>query len=300
MKVDRKVGVAAGAVTVAAAAAAAGKAALERRDGGDSGPSRAYRVKQGEDPSEEVRRIAAGRADNALDELGGESDEDGAEAVHEARKNLKKLRSLLRLVRDELGDELYRHENERLRDAGRELSRSRDAEVKLKTATALRERFGGQSEPPGVDEWAEALEAERDELEAESGGSSERAIAGVEVTRARIELWPVGGLDWESFEPGLKRAYKRGRNRFAEVQDDPSDDNVHEWRKRVKDLWYQLRILCEAWPGVIGGTADEAHELANALGDHHDLAILGDDLDGRGELLPKRSREEVRGWIANR
>src|SRR4051794_709128 len=221
MKVDRKVGVAAGALTVAGAAAAAGKAALERRNGHESGPSRAYRVKQGEDPSEEVRRIAAGRADNALEELRGESDEDDAGAVHEARKNLKKLRSLLRLVRGELGDDVYRRENERIRDAGRELSGSRDADVKLETVAAPPDRFGGESEPQGIDEWVNALEAERDELDAEldsGAGGSEPAIAAVEVTRAAIERWRVDGLDWDSFEPGLKRAYKRGRNRFAEVQ----------------------------------------------------------------------------------
>ena len=44
-------------------------------------------------------------------------------AVHEARKDTKKLRSVLRLVRESLGDSNYRRENNRFRDAARNLGR---------------------------------------------------------------------------------------------------------------------------------------------------------------------------------
>ena len=62
---------------------------------------------------------------------------------------------------------------------------------------------------------------------------------------------------------------------------DPAAENVHEWRKRTKDLWHQLRILRDAWRPVLGETADQAHELADLLGDHHDLAVLVEDLASR-------------------
>jgi hypothetical protein len=66
-------------------------------------------------------------------------------AVHEARKDLKKLRAVLRLVRDDLGDAVYRSENVRFRDAGRMLSGARDAHVRVETLAALRERFDDAS-----------------------------------------------------------------------------------------------------------------------------------------------------------
>jgi CHAD domain-containing protein len=49
---------------------------------------------------------------------------------------------------------------------------------------------------------------------------------------------------------------------------------MHEWRKRSKDLYYQLRSLKPISPGIVGGAAKDAHRLTDLLGDVHDLALL--------------------------
>ena len=61
---------------------------------------------------------------------------------------------------------------------------------------------------------------------------------------------------------------------MAEATRDVSDNTLHEWRKRAKDLRYQLQFLCKAWPGVIDAAVAEAHDLGDILGDDHDLALL--------------------------
>lgn len=38
---------------------------------------------------------------------------------------------------------------------------------------------------------------------------------------------------------------------MAQAQAKPSVENLHEWRKRVKDLWYQVRLLTPLWPGML-------------------------------------------------
>jgi CHAD domain-containing protein len=73
---------------------------------------------------------------------------------------------------------------------------------------------------------------------------------------------------------GLKRIYRNGREAFAVAQDDPSQEHLHEWRKQVKYLWHQLQVLQPIQLGHLTALADQAHTLANALGDDHDLAIL--------------------------
>jgi CHAD domain-containing protein len=65
------------------------------------------------------------------------------EAIHDARKRLKKARAALRLVRDRLGDAEYRRENEALRDAARPLSEIRDADVLIATLEGLMGRRTG-------------------------------------------------------------------------------------------------------------------------------------------------------------
>jgi hypothetical protein len=123
--------------------AAAGKLIADDRndrDGQRSGPSRVYGLQKKKTPSEGIRRIAAGRAQQAIEELRSAArGEEPAESIHSTRKDLKKLRSLLRLVRGELGEGLYKSENERYREVGRSLSATRDAQVKAETLRSLLE-----------------------------------------------------------------------------------------------------------------------------------------------------------------
>src|SRR3954447_23499769 len=105
--------------------------------------SRSFRFDPGEPVPDEVRRVARGRIDHALDELRGNSDSTREEAVHEARKDMKKLRALLRLVRGELGGRVYSAENACFRDTARELAGVREADAKLATLGDLEERYGG-------------------------------------------------------------------------------------------------------------------------------------------------------------
>jgi CHAD domain-containing protein len=292
------------ALAGAGAAAAATKAALSRRNGGGdvaSGRSRAYRLKRGERPAEGIVRIAEGRVDDALEQLrGAKKRRDRDAAVHEARKDLKKIRSVLRLVRDDLGDSVYRRENVRFRDAARGLSGARDAEVKLKTLSSLRERFAHRLSDTRLTALVDALETEREQHARLADSALERVVAEIEAGRAAIADWPLKANDWSLLEPGIRRSYRRGRNRFADLRDEVSDEAVHEWRKRVKDHWYHLRLVRDAWKPVLAAAADEAHELSDLLGDHHDLAVLRDHAIELRELLSGDELERLLGSISER
>src|SRR6185295_307352 len=101
--------------------------------------------------------------DKAVERLADAQEaEDPTTVVHGVRKDLKKLRSELRLLRHELGDDLYRAENSNYREAGRLLSHSRDAEVKVETLEDICVRCGGTLPRGAADEWIEALREERD------------------------------------------------------------------------------------------------------------------------------------------
>ena len=301
---DRHAQLVGGLVAGTGAAIAATKAALDRReaDGAKPDEERTYRLRRKEPAAAGIRRVAEGRADDALERLREGADGDPAPTVHEARKDLKKLRSVLRLVRDDLGEAVYRSENVRFRDAGRMLSGARDAQVKLETLAALRERFGERLPPDGMALFAHALEGERERLGDPDGEALalDRAAGAIEAGRNGIAEWPLHADEWSLVGPGLKRSYRRGRNRYADLRDGAGDEAVHEWRKRVKDLWYQLRLVRNTKKSVLGEAADEAHELSDLLGDHHDLAILRDDAVKRRELFADGDLENLLTSISER
>jgi CHAD domain-containing protein len=256
-----------------------------------------------ESPSEGMRRVARGRAERAAERLReAQRADDPAELIHGARKDLKKLRAMARLLRAELGEDGYRAENARWREAGRLLSPSRDAEVKLETLEALRGRFSDALPAGATAEWVALLEAERERAlaSAREGGSTaiSAALELVEEGRERIESWPLERDSWRLVGPGLRRAYRRGRRRMRDAAEQPDGEGLHEWRKRVKDLWYQLRILRGATPEPPADCVDLADRLADALGDHHDLTALREDLRARD--LPRVPAPALEAAIAAR
>jgi CHAD domain-containing protein len=252
-----------------------------------SRPSQSYRLRRKETPADGIRRIALGRAEAATERLRDVDENELAATIHGARKDLKKLRSVVRLVRGDLGGKLYRAEDRRYRDAGHRLSSSRDAEVKLEMLAALGERFEGDLPREPMHRWEEALLEDRDRLvgaQGETRRQIEIAVEAIEAGHLGISRWPLETESWKLVGPGLTEGYRRGRRSLKRTLKRPSAKDVHEWRKRVKDLWYQLRIVGEAWPEPIGEMADQAHQLADLLGDHHDLAVLAEDLAERREV----------------
>ena len=245
-----------------------------------------YRFRADETVQDGVRRCAREQLGGAIDELTSGVHEDPVEAVHEARKDLKKARSLLRLTRAAIDRDERRRENTALRDAGRTLSSARDAEVMLQALDDLADHFAGQVPQTGFDAIRRHLEAERDTGREEmfASGLPGQTADELKSVRARIDEWPIRRGGWKALAPGLLRSYKRGCAAMVAARKEPTVEALHEWRKRSKDLWYHLRILKPLSPGIVGGQAKEAHSLSDLLGDDHDLAILRGTLSSSGGL----------------
>jgi CHAD domain-containing protein len=248
------------------------------------GVSRAYRLKEEEPLPEGIARVARGRIDHAIDELRGRTDSTPVEAVHEARKDMKKLRALLRLVRGELGRQTYDRENACFRDAARELAGQRDSDVLLETLTAL------TSLPPGEAwELRKRIQADRERNgDGEDPGAPARSAEAIlKEARGRVGGWSLEHDSFGALEKGLEKTYRRGRREFEAARDEPSVESLHEWRKRVKHLWYHHTLLRSMWPPVMEAMGDEAHALSDRLGDDHDLAVLAAWVDEHGGAGPE-------------
>ncbi|MGK2956549.1 MAG: CHAD domain-containing protein [Solirubrobacterales bacterium] len=239
-----------------------------------------YRLDREGLPATEIRRVARGRVESAARNLREADPSNQTEAIHEARKDMKKMRAVLRLVREDVGITMFREENRRYRDAARLLSDSRDAEVLIETVESLGESY--PDDAPAIGPMIERLKLRRDEGSAEGTGETDPRLAEaartIEEGGRVIDQWDLTAADWQLFAGGLRRTYRDGRRGLEIVEADPTAANVHEWRKRVKDLWYQLRLLRNSWKTGLKANVREASRLAELLGEYNDLSILLDEL----------------------
>ena len=201
---------------------------------------------------------------------------------------MKKTRAVLRLVRDDLGKETFRSENHRYRDAARLLSASRDSEVLVETVESLIEEFPDEAvaAAPLLSELDARRARDRESDDSAIGSRLERAAKTIEEGGRLIDGWNLSDSDWQLFAGGLRRTYRDGRRRLGDVEAEVTPEAVHEWRKRVKDLWYQLRLLRNAWKDGLKAPVKEIGHLAELLGDYNDLSVLVDELETRRDSAP--------------
>ncbi|GAA4325593.1 CHAD domain-containing protein [Pontixanthobacter gangjinensis] len=224
------------------------------------------------------------------------------EAVHDIRKRLKKLRALARIVRDEMGEENYKHINIYFRDLGRELSDFRDLTAHLETIELLRERYGQFLYVNFFKPVSSQLEKERDAMEKElkkKNFFSEHLVEKLEYAQKDLVKWPVSSNDIQIILPSIERVYGRGKKALETAYANPSKENFHEWRKRVKYLWYQTLLLQETWPQFFETMEAEIHLLADFLGNDHDLMVFRQKLGSEKILGNDESRKELMDAITH-
>ncbi len=231
-----------------------------------------------------MRRIALAEVEYATSQLVDSRDaQDHDTRVHEARKAIKRLRGLLRIVRDELGAECYRRENDTLRLAAQRLATAREAAAAGEAFESLVSRYA--SELADVD-W-EIVREYREVLQARTRAALldakviDETLGWLRLMAARVEAWPLVQDGWPAIRRGVRRVYAQGRAEFVRARRDPSVEHLHQWRKRVKYHWFHVRLLEVSWPGPLGVLRDELKLLSDLLGDDHDLAELSPVLLGR-------------------
>ena len=233
-----------------------------------------FEFKKRESLKKGLTRIAAEEADDAIARLkkrGG----DRIETVHEVRKSIKKLRALLRLVRGAIGKKSYRLVNDALRDIGRQLSDARDAQILIEALEKL-SATGSVEAKAAVAAIRKTLEAQRDGINAmlSAKGVFKSLVAKLEIAKENSRDWAGAAAGWADVESGLRDAYTRGRDAFETATRRPTFENFHDWRKRAKDLHYQVRMLQPLWPEALEKLSDDTGRLGELLGEDHDFGLL--------------------------
>ena len=240
---------------------------------------------------DELERAASGFFDGE-DEFAG--------AVHQSRKSMKRVRSLLRLVRGEITERVFEYEDRSIRDTGRLLSEVRSSVATTDAAVLIRDLYGELLAPSTFEELIGRLGHRRDLIELralEDPHLIGRVVHNLEKAYNRYAAWStdpdartVYGLgirnEYVAVEPGLYSTYERGRREMVAAYKTRAAHEFHQWRKRAKYLRHQVEFLTPLWPEVVVGLAVTLDRLGELLGEEHDLAELLELLHSRPDMCP--------------
>lgn len=189
-------------------------------------------------------------------------------AVHQARKGLRRARAVLELVAGALPKSERRAVGKALRDARRALSTIRDHAVAPETLGSL--PLGEEDRATAkrvLDNAAEALPAVQ-EIKQLLAESAARAAAQGEALAASLPA----EIEFDTVLDGIRGVYAEARR--ARRAGKRSKQWFHAWRRRSKELCYQLELVAEHAGPRLTAIHSEIEGLCDTLGPAVDLVMV--------------------------
>lgn len=198
----------------------------------------------------------------------GAVDQGATAAVHAARKGLRRARAVLELVSGALPKSERRAVGKALQEARRALSSVRDHAVAPETLGAL--PLGDEDRATAkriLDNAAEALPAVQ-EIKQLLAESAARAAAQGEALEAALPA----EIDFDVVLDGLQSIYAEARR--ARRASKRSKQWFHTWRRRSKELGYQLELVASHAGARLAAIHSEIDGLSDTLGPAVDLVMV--------------------------
>src|SRR5262249_29906387 len=158
---------------------------------------------------------------------------------------------LIRLLRSELGEAQYKHENKAYRDINRDLSEVRDNAALTEILDKLSERFSDELNHDAFVSFRRELVSSKRARLSDKKRVLAQARKSIVTVRKRVKKWSIENDGFPAIGLGLTEIYANGRKGFDKAYRKNSVRAFHEWRKDVKYLWYQVKLLHELWPGLL-------------------------------------------------
>ncbi|MFP5077130.1 CHAD domain-containing protein [Rhizobium sp. YIM 134829] len=236
----------------------------------------------------EFHRLASGQLDQAINQL-ERRPEGPFEAIHAARKAVKKVRGLYRFVAT-AAPEARKTENRRLRDASRAVARLRDAQALVETAQILRDRLADEEED-AAQRAVDALTARRGWMIEAETDLDRRLFDYTDALKAARAA--AGELDFDNRPKAARQlasaAWRRSLTRvkaaLEAAREDRTPDAFHTLRKRCQDDRFHHLLLMRLWPAALKAREQQIKALIDRLGLLHDFAVLLQTLIAEPALL---------------
>jgi len=218
-------------------------------------------------------------------------DKGAPAAVHASRKALRRARAVLSLVGAALPKGERRAVKTALQEARRALSTVRDHAVAPETLAQLALDDDDRATADRV--LANAAEAtpaaaEIKQLLAESAA---RAAAQAEALQAALPQ----DVDWDTVADGLRDTYAQARRASRAAK--RSKAWFHTWRRRSKELVYQLELIASHAGPRLSAIHSELSGATDTLGPAVDLIMVREFVATYGQGLPPEAVDHLRDAI---
>ena len=252
----------------------------------------AYRFKRRQPLSSEVRRIAdtqLAAAVASLDAIGTHAQD---EAVHAARRHVKKVRALLQLVKRPLGP-FYEPAHRQLDRAIGILASIADAEELVDLCNKAWAAALPSTTRGALQRGLRGREA-RIDRQAQSARALPQAAVLLRRVQAEAQSWRLGATGFRAVAYGFTRSVRRVHTSRRRAEEEPTVAHMRRWRRRIKDLWYQLRLMERRCVGRLAADMRRLEQLDGILGEYHNLRMLEDVLVSERLLTRIQTREALR------
>lgn len=219
------------------------------------------------------------------------TDDSSAKAVHDSRKALRRARAVLGMVAGALPKSERKAVGRALQESRRALSPVRDHAVAPETLGQL--PLGEEDRAAArrvVDNAAETLPA-LPEIKQLLGESAARAAAQAEALEASLP----SELSWETVVDGIREVYDDARRARRKAKD--SKQWFHTWRRRCKELSYQLELVATHAGARLAAIQSEIAGVTDTLGPAVDLVMVREFVDTYGHGLGEGEIDHLKSAI---
>ncbi len=222
-----------------------------------------------------IGRALVASAQDSLSHLA----EDPVLGVHDARRDIRISRAVVRLMRQVIGEEAYHEQNARLRRAAGMLSAHRDAQVLASAFDRLIEHAGDPA-PEHSGALREAITPGTTPATEPITLAAASALLELAGHDAAVDAWPRAREDADTLvAEGFAHTLRCARKSVERAGDHPTIAELHDLRKRSKDIRDQLRVLMPLAPKAFDKLQGRFDKVTDLLGEGRDQLLLADSLE---------------------
>lgn len=197
-------------------------------------------------------------------------------SIHEMRKNIKKIRGILRLVRYEIGKDNYEALNAFYREIANTIAVLRDDTSQIELLKGMQLNLRSAEISRAIASAISQVKVRRKkEFARFYADDLHHNISKLLKNKLQDygELTIVGDPDSFIFK-GIKKVYRKARTAMEATEELNSRELYHDLRKQVKYLMYHLSIISHTLSPTFQRYVSDLNELSDHLGNLHDLDLF--------------------------